>query len=132
MTKSDREIMEILEVFGLIRCAHSAAELAGVDEKTVTRYVAIRDAGRDPCMRVRRARAIDGFLVKVEELVENSQGRIRADVVHQRLVAMGFSGTDRSTRRAVAEVKAAWKAGHRRKYRPWIPEPGMWLGVRLG
>lgn len=132
LTKSDREIMEILEAFDLTRCAHSAAELAGVDEKTVSRYVAIRDAGRDLCTRVRRARAIDGFLVKVEELVENSQGRIRADVVHQRLVAMGFTGTDRSTRRAVAEVKAAWKAGHRRRYRPWIPEPGMWLGVRLG
>ena len=98
----------------------------------VGRYVAIRDAGRDPLVRARRARAIDGFLVKVEELVENSPGRIRADVVHQRLVAMGFSGTDRSTRRAVAEVKAAWKAGHRRKYRPWVPEPGMWVGVRLG
>lgn len=124
--------MEILEAFDLTRCAHSAAELAGVDEKTVTRYVAIRDAGRDPFARTRRARAIDGFLVKVEELVENSQGRIRADVVHQRLVAMGFSGTDRSTRRAVAEVKAAWKAGHRRKYRPWIPEPGMWLQFDWG
>jgi hypothetical protein len=66
--------MEILEAFDLTRCAHSAAELAGVDEKTVTRYVAIRDAGRDPFATVRRARAIDGFLVKVEELVEHSPG----------------------------------------------------------
>jgi hypothetical protein len=33
----------------------------------VSRYVALRDAGRDPCARVRRARAIDGFVVKVEE-----------------------------------------------------------------
>jgi len=40
--------MEILEAFELTRCAHSAAELAGVDEKTVARYFAIRDAGRDP------------------------------------------------------------------------------------
>lgn len=132
MTKSDREIMEILEAFDLTRCAHSAAELAGVDEKTVARYVAIRDAGRDPLVRVRRVRAIDPFLGKIEELVDKSQGRIRADVVHQRLVAMGFSGTDRSTRRAVAEVKAAWKAGHRRKYRPWVPEPGMWLQFDWG
>src|SRR5438067_8710154 len=108
--------MEILEAFDLTRCAHSAAELAGVDEKTVTRYVAIRDAGADPLARTRRPRAIDPFLDKVEELVEKSQGRIRADVVHQRLVAMGFTGTDRTTRRAVAEVKAAWRAGHRRKY----------------
>jgi transposase len=132
VTKSDREIMEILEAFDLTRCAHSAAALARVDEKTVTRYVAIRDAGRDPLTPARRARAIDAFTGKIEELVDASSGRIRADVVHQRLVAMGFTGTDRSTRRAVAEAKTAWKAGHRRTYRPWIPEPGMWLQFDWG
>ena len=47
MSKSDREIMEILEAFDLTRCAHSAALLAGCDEKTVARYVARRDAGAD-------------------------------------------------------------------------------------
>jgi transposase len=124
--------MEILEAFDLTRCSHSAAELAGVDEKTVARYVAIRDAGHNPFAPPRRPRAIDSFLGKIEELVETSKGRVRADVVHQRLVAMGFTGTDRSTRRAVAEVKAAWKAGHRRKYRPWVPEPGMWLQFDWG
>jgi hypothetical protein len=98
----------------------------------VTRYVAIRDAGADPLERTRRPRAIDPFLDKVEELVDKSVDRIRADVVHQRLVAMGFTGTDRSTRRAVAEVKAAWRAGHRRTYRPWVPEPGMWCQFDWG
>lgn len=132
MTKSDREIMEILEAFDLTRCAHSAAALVGVDEKTVARYVAVRDAGQDPLGRPRRPRLIDPFLGKIEELVDKSQGKVRADVVHQRLVAMGFGGTDRSTRRAVAEVKAAWRAGHRRKYRPWVPEPGMWLQFDWG
>ncbi|MER5802136.1 Mu transposase domain-containing protein [Streptomyces mirabilis] len=63
--------------------------------------------------------------------MDHSKGRIRADVVHQRLVAMGFTGTDRTTRRAVAEVKAAWKDG-RRRYRPWMPEPGMWLQLDWG
>jgi len=124
--------MEILEAFDRTRCAHSAAALSGVDEKTVTRYVSIRDAGRDPFTPARRARLIDPFLDKIEELVDDSQGRVRADVVHQRLVTMGFTGTDRSTRRAVAETKKAFKAGHRRKYRPWIPEPGMWLQFDWG
>jgi transposase len=132
LTKSDREIMEILEAFDRTRCAHSAAHLAGVDEKTVTRYVTLRDSGHDPFQRSRRARLIDPFLDKIEEMVEDSQGRIRADVVHQRLVTMGFTGTDRSTRRAVAESKTAFKAGHRRKYRPWVPEPGMWLQFDWG
>ena len=64
---------------------------------------------------------------KVEELVDRSKGKIRADVAHRKLAAMGYRGSERSTRRAVAEVKQAWHAGRRRRYRPWIPEPGMWL-----
>ena len=127
MTKSGREIMEILEAFDLTGCAHSAAQLAGTDRKTVARYVALRDGGADPAARERRSRSIDAFAGKVEELVDRSGGKIRADVVHRRLTAMGYGGSERSTRRAVAEAKAAWQAGHRRTYRPWIPEPGMWL-----
>jgi transposase len=126
LTKSGREIMDILEAYDLTRCAYSAAELAGCDPKTVTHWVAVRDTGRDPTVPARRARLIDEFLDKVEELVDRSNGQVRADVVHRRLVAMGFGGDERTTRRAVAEVKAAWRDGHRRRYRPWVPEPGMW------
>jgi transposase len=130
--------MEILEAFDLTRCAHSAAKLAGCDEKTVARYVALRDAGVDPVQRSRRVRAVDEFVAKIEELVEKSEGKVRADVVHERLVAMGFTGTDRSTRRAVAEAKQARQDGNRRAYRPWVPEPGLWMqfdwgeGPRIG
>ncbi len=130
--------MEILESFDLTRCHWSAGALAGCDPKTVARYVAIRDAGTDPHVHARRPRLIDPFLEKIEELVERSAGAIRADKVHDRLVVVGFSGDERTTRRAVAEAKAAYAAGHRRRYRPWVPEPGMWLqfdwgeGPRIG
>ncbi len=127
MTKSDREIMDILEAFDLTRCARSAADLAGCDTKTVARYVALRDAGRDPHARQRRPMKIDAYRDKIEELVERSLGRIRADVVHDRLRAMGFEGTERTTRRAVRAARAAYRSGRRRTYRPWITEPGMWL-----
>jgi hypothetical protein len=76
VTKSGREIMEIMEImeaFSLTRCAHSAALLAGCDEKAVARYVTIRDAGGDP---LTRPRSIDVFVAKVEEWVEHSQGRV--------------------------------------------------------
>ena len=132
MTKSSREIMEILEAYDLTGCAWSAAELAGCDAKTITRYVSVRDNGGDPYAVPRRARLIDPFLDKVEELVDRSEGRVRADKVHERLVAMGFVGDERSTRRAVAQVKSAWRDGHRRRYRPWVPEPGMWLQFDWG
>jgi len=48
MTKHDREIMDILAAFDLTGCAHSAAQLAGVDPKTVAHYVGLRDAGAAP------------------------------------------------------------------------------------
>jgi hypothetical protein len=125
--------MEILEAFDLTRCAHAAAELCGVDPKTVARYVAIRDAGGNPFDPSRRAKIIDPFVEKIEELVERSHGRVRADVVHgEHLVPMGFAGDERTTRRAVAAAKAAYSAGHRRTFRPWVPEPGMWAQYDWG
>ena len=127
MTKSGREIMEIFEAFDLTGTAWSAAQLTGYDAKTVARYVAIREAGGDPLAKTSRPRLIDVFMPKLEELVDRSKGKIRADVAHRKITAMGYQGSERSTRRAVAEVKEAWRSGRRRRYRPWIPEPGMWL-----
>ena len=120
MTKSGREIVEIFEAFDLTGTAWSAAQLTGCDAKTVARYVAIRDAGGDPLATAARPRLIDAFMPKVEELVDRSKGRIRADVAHRKVTAMGYRGSERSTRRAVAEVKQAWQAGRRRRYRPWV------------
>ena len=125
--KSAEEIMEILEGFDLTRSYRDAGELAGCSPNTVARYVAAREAGTlVPGRAAPRPRVIDEFLPKLEELVDRSKGQIRADVAHDKLVAMGFGGSERTTRRAVAELKRAWWAGRRRVHRPWIPEPGMW------
>lgn len=124
--KSSEEIMEILEAFDLTDSLRGAAALAGCDHKTVAHYVALREAGRAPDERPSRPMLIGEFLDKVEEWVDRSEGRIRADVVHDKLVAMGFTGSERTTRRAVAAAKKAWWSGHRRVFRPWVPEPGLW------
>ncbi len=101
MTKPDREIMEMLAAFDLTRCPWSAAKLRGADPKTVQRYVDKRDAGASPFEPSRRARLIDPYLEKIEELVERSHGHVRADVVHDdHIVPMGFAGDERTTRRA--------------------------------
>ena len=57
--------------------------LAGCDPKTVRRYVALRDGGQDPFVPSRRARGIDPYLEKVEELVDRSRAKVRADKVHE-------------------------------------------------
>jgi transposase len=125
--KSDGEIMEILEAFDLTRSYRDAAELANCSPSTVAHYVVARELGRLTSSPARRDRIVDGYLDKVEEWVDASRGKVRADVVHDKLVALGFSGSERTTRRAVADAKKTWRAGRRRFYRPWVPEPGMWF-----
>ncbi|GAB3259391.1 hypothetical protein GCM10027456_38860 [Kineosporia babensis] len=124
--------MEILEAYDLTGSYRAAAELAGCDHHTVARYVKMRAAGQHPDKRQHRARSIDEFLPKIEELVVRSHGKVRADVVHRRIVAMGFTGGERTTRRTVAEAKSQWRAGRRRVYRPWVVEPGLWLQYDYG
>ena len=75
---------------------------------------------------------IDAFLPQVEQWVERSSGKIRADVVHAKLVGLGFTGSERTTRRAVAAVKAAYRVGRVRVHRPWVTEPGMWPQYDFG
>jgi transposase len=119
--------MEILEAYDHTGSYRAAAELVGCDHHTVRRYVQLRANGNPVPGQVVRPRAIDEHLEKIEEMVENSRGRIRADKVHERLRALGFTGGERTTRRAVARAKEAWRAGHRRVFRPWATEPGLWL-----
>ena len=125
-------VVEILEAFDLAGSYRAAAELAGCSHHTVARYVRLRASGRVMTERAVRDRLIDGYLAKVEEWVERSHGKVRADVAHDKLLALGFEGSERTTRRAVAKAKGAFAAGHRRVYRPWIPEPGMWLQFDWG
>src|SRR5664279_216311 len=131
--KSAEEIMNVLEAYDLTGSYRDAAELAGCSHHTVAHYVALRAAGKLTAGQgARRPQLVDEFLPKLEELVDRSHGRIRADVAHRKLAAMGFTGCERTTRRAVAGLKAAWRAGHRRVHRPWVPEPGMRIGEALG
>jgi len=130
--KSDGEMMEILAAYDLTGSVRSAGVLVGCSHHTVAAHVAARDAGRAVGTPARRPQITDPFLDKIEEWVEASKGRIRADKAHEKLVALGYGGSDRSTRRAVAEVKAAFRLGHARVHRPWVTEPGMWLQYDFG
>jgi hypothetical protein len=129
--KSPEESMEILAAFDLLGSVRAAADFAGCSHHTVARVVAERDAGGAP-PRTRRPRLVDEFLPKVEEWVEQSKGRIRADVAHGKLLAMGFTGSERSSRRAVAAIKKQYRLGNARVHRPWITEPGLWLQYDFG
>ena len=110
--KNGTQTMEILEAFDKTKSAHSAAKLAGCDPKTVRRLVARREAGLGVDAPIERPRLVDGHTDLIMQLVNGSDGTIRADVAHEKLVACGYEGSERTTRRAVAAAKAGWRLEH--------------------
>jgi Integrase core domain len=124
--------MQILEAFDLTGSLRAAGELAGCSHHTVAGHVAAREAGGGSNPLAVRPQLIDGFLPKLEEWMDHSHGKIRADIAHERLLALGYGGSERTTRRATAQVRAAFRAGRVRVHRPWVTEPGMWLQYDFG
>ena len=79
-----------------------------------------------PIDQKHRPSRIDPYRSKIQEWVRRSRGNVRSDVCHQKLKAMGFDGSGRTVRRAVAAAKRDYRKDDRRIFRPWITEPGMW------
>jgi len=125
--KLDGRIMEILASYDLTGSLRATAELTGCSHHTVARHVAACDAGKPIAVRAYRGRFTDPFMPKIKEWVEVTKGKIRSGKAHDKLVALGFEGSDRSVQRAVAQVRAAYRLRHVRVHRPWVTEPGMWL-----
>jgi hypothetical protein len=127
--KKPEEVMEILEAYDLTGSLRGAAALAGCDHKTVAYWVRQRDeaGGVLPAAGRKRPAMEQLFAAKIDELVDRSHGQIRADAAHDKLVALGYLGSERTTRRWVAESKRRWRRRHGRRTRPWIPEPGLWM-----
>lgn len=127
--KDSGQSMEILEAYDLYRSYNQAARAVGCSPNTVRSLVLRRKEGTLD-LRGRKSNARehlgDDYFGIIRELVEESKGHIRADVVHRRLVAMGFSGSSRTTRRYVANEKKAWVRANARVFWPWIPEPSKW------
>ena len=127
--KRAEKVMEIVEAYDLTGSLRQAAALCRCGHKTVAHWVSVREAtgGARPERARRRRPLVDPFQAKVDELVARSRGRIRADQAHSKLVAMGYQGSERTTRRAVAESKRRFRQKHGRRTRPWVPEPGFWF-----
>lgn len=125
--KTERSIMDILEAYDLYGSYRAAAKHTGCSPNTVKKFVLAREAGQPLPKRVVRAKLTDDYRDKITELVERSSGRIMAKKVHEVLTRMGFSGSYKSTSRAVAEAKRVHAASVQRVHRPWVSAPGQWL-----
>ncbi len=84
--------MEILDAYDLTGSLRDAGELAGCSHHTVKHYVERRAAAGVLDKAAARPQLIDAYLDKVEEWVERSQGKVRRDVAHEKLVALGYTG----------------------------------------
>jgi len=124
--------MRIFELYDLTKSVPIAAQLAGVDPRTVRRAVAVRATGLDPAAIADRDKVTDPYMDKIEEWIDRSNAKIRADVVHRRLRAINYTGSERTTRRIVSRAKSEWRRGHHRGYKPWVTEPGGWLQYDFG
>ena len=80
-----------------------------------------------------RAKAIDAYLGKVEEWVERTEGKgSRGLECHEKLVAMGYTGSERTTRRAVSVAKKLYRQGKHAGVPPVGSGARLVAAVRLG
>ena len=127
--KDSNQAMNILEAYDLYQSYNQAARECQCSPNTVRSLVAARREGTLAARGEREPRSSlfePQHLVLITSLVEESKGQVRADVIHRRLVTIGFSGSERTTRRAVRKEKARYRRANARVYWPWIPEPGKW------
>jgi len=118
--------LDIINAYRELGSYRAAAKLCGTTHKTVRRVVE-RQLGAPRPERPRRPRGTDVVADLIAERVERTQGRISAKRLLVAARAVGFEGSDRSFRRAVAEAKAAQR--RRRQFRPWLPSPGGFLVI---
>ena len=129
------EILEAFDLTGSFRAAGRVGRLFPSHRRALRRLAYGRSPAGEPQLR---AKLIDPHLAKVEEWVVRSNGRIRADVVADKLEAVGFAGVRAHGAAGGRCGEGDYRAGRRRVYRPWIPEPGMWAqwdwgqGPRVG
>jgi transposase len=116
--------MEILAAYDLTRSYRDAAKICGVSHNTVRSYVKARQEGVQAPVARARGRITDPFLPQMKSLVEQSRGKIRGDVVHGKLVDLGYPGSIRTTRYVLAGLKSKYRAQSTRVHRPWTVEPG--------
>lgn len=124
--------MDVLAAYREAGSYRGAAEICGTTHKTVKRIVDRHNAGRAAPERKDRGHNYDEVRGLVAERVRASAGRISAKRLLPAARAAGYAGSARNFRRLVAEVKAAWRAGHHRGRRPAVWTPGDTLVIDWG
>jgi len=122
--KTARDQLDILTAYAELGSYRAAAAFCGTTPKTVRRVVERRS--RPAAERPARSLNTDIVRELIAKRIEATDGRISAKRLLPLCRAAGYTGSDRSLRRAVATAKVAYRRD-RRSYRPWVPVPGEHL-----
>jgi transposase len=129
--------VNIIDAFHQLGSYRAAARLLGTTHKTVRRAVERQQAGGPWSRRPRPiSKNTDPVMALISERVRVTDGRISAKRLLPPARAVGYQGSARNFRRAVAKVKAEWRQ-KRRIFRPWVASPGQhlvidWTTIGLG
>lgn len=132
---SARKMMDVVSAYRDVGSYRGAAEVCGVDPKTVKRKVLAYEAGELDGRRVsRRAVAKNTDVVRdlVVKRVETTKAKITAKRLLPEARAAGHEGSARNFRRLVAAEEKAWRTSHGRQRRPAVWVPGETLVIDWG
>jgi transposase len=119
--------MDVVAAYRDVGTFRGAAEMCGVDPKTVKRKVLAHESGELDDGRAPRAavpRNTDGVRDLVAERVAATRARMSAKRLLPVAQAAGYTGSPRNFRRLVATEKRAWRATqarHQRRPAVWVP-----------
>ncbi|MGH8923577.1 MAG: IS21 family transposase [Acidimicrobiia bacterium] len=132
---SARKWMDVVAAFYDVGSYRGAAEICGVDPKTVKRIVLAHEAGELDDQRAGRgpvARNIDVVRDVVAKRVADTKTKVTAKRLLPEARAAGYLGSDRNFRRLVAAEKRAWRAKNAYQRRPGVWVPGETLVIDWG
>lgn len=128
--------MEVVDAYARLGSYRAAAEVCGVDPKTVKRKVLAHQAGLLDDDRARRApvaKNTDRVRQVVLDQLRETGGRGEANRLLPIARAAGYAGSDRNFRRLVAELKRQVRGEiGRHQRRPAVWSPGETLVIDWG
>ncbi len=132
---SARKSMDVVSAFRDVGTYRGAAEICGVDPKTVKRIVLAWEAGLLDDQRAGRgpvSKNTDVVGDLVAKRVADTHGKATAKKLLAEARAAGYVGSDRNFRRLVAAEKKAWRAKNAYQRRPGVWTPGQMLVIDWG
>jgi transposase len=126
--------MDVIAAYQQVGTYRGAAEMCGVNHKTVKRIIERAAAGGKPPVRTEPTHNFDVVAELVAEKVKATRGKISAKRLLPLAKAAGYEGSARNFRRLVAEAKKTWRASDRQqgRRRPAVWVPGDMLVIDWG